>query len=195
MGEDFDGLIVSVTKFGIFVEPAAPAPVGSPELWPGLRAWAEDERVMTATTMLDVPVSVGAGGRTPFSWSAAIAGAFAATAVTLIIVALGSGIGLSLSSPYSAKPSNTALTAAAAVWLVMAQAMGFATGGYLAGRLRSPALDGVPGETRFRDAAEGLVVWAIGVVAMATLAALTGFFAWAGGSQMGGMARQFGGSW
>jgi hypothetical protein len=38
---------------------------------------------------------------------------------------------------------------------VMAQAIGFATGGYLAGRLRSPALDGVIGERTFRDAAEG----------------------------------------
>ena len=32
----------------------------------------------------------------PLSWSAAIAGAFAATAITFLIVALGSGIGLSL---------------------------------------------------------------------------------------------------
>ncbi len=115
--------------------------------------------------------------RTPFSWSAAIAGVFAATAVTFIIVALGSGIGLSFASPYGSGPSATTLTVAAAVWLVMAQAMGFATGGYLAGRLRSPAYDGVIGETTFRDAAQGLIVWAIGVVAMATLAGLLGFFA------------------
>ena len=35
------------------------------------------------------------------SWSAAIAGALAATAVTFLIIALGSGIGLSFASPYS----------------------------------------------------------------------------------------------
>jgi hypothetical protein len=116
-------------------------------------------------------------GRTSFSWSAAIAGAFAATAVTLIIVALGSGIGLSFASPYGSGPSATSLTIAAAIWLVMAQTMGFAAGGYLAGRLRSPAYDGVIGETTFRDAAEGLVVWAIGVVAITVLAGALGFFA------------------
>jgi hypothetical protein len=55
--------------------------------------------------------------------------------------------------------------------------MGFATGGYLAGRLRSPAYDGVIGETTFRDAAQGLVVWAIGVVAVTALAGALGFFA------------------
>src|SRR6184192_3128090 len=114
--------------------------------------------------------------RSPLSWSAAIAGALAATAVTFIIVALGSGIGLSFASPYGG-PSVTSMTIAAAVWLVMAETMGFAAGGYLAGRLRSPAYDGVIGETKFRDAAEGMVVWAIGVVAVAALAGALGFFA------------------
>jgi hypothetical protein len=135
---------------------------------------------MTDTAIIERDVLVPAAseaGRTPFSWSAAIAGAFAATAVTFIIVALGSGIGLSFASPYGSGASATSLTIGAAVWLVMAQTMGFAAGGYLAGRLRSPAYDGVIGETTFRDAAEGLVVWAIGVVAITALAGALGFFA------------------
>src|SRR5215471_1821578 len=111
----------------------------------------------------------------PLSWSAAIAGAFAATAVTFLIVALGSGIGLSFASPYSG-PSAKAMTILATVWLLMAETLGFATGGYLAGRLRSPAYDGVVGETTFRDAAEGLLVWALGVVAMGVLAGMLGLF-------------------
>jgi hypothetical protein len=102
---------------------------------------------MTDTTIIEMPSPAAQGGRTPFfSWSAAIAGAVAATAVTFIIAALGSGIGLPFASPYSSGPSATGLTVAAAVWLVLAQALGFATGGYLAGRLRSPAFDGVIGE-------------------------------------------------
>jgi hypothetical protein len=114
---------------------------------------------------------------TPFSWSAAIAGAFAATAVAFIIAALGTGIGLPFTSPYKSGLSATGLTVAAAVWLVMAQAIGFATGGYLAGRLRSPAYDGVIGERTFRDAAQGFMVWAIGVVAMASIAGGLGLYA------------------
>jgi hypothetical protein len=128
---------------------------------------------MTDTTIV-MPGETKVGS--PLSWSAAIAGAFAATAVTFIIIALGSGIGLSFASPYSG-PSAKTMTIAAAVWLLMAETMGFATGGYLAGRLRSPAYDGVIGETTFRDAAQGLLVWAIGVVAMASLAGLLGLFA------------------
>src|SRR5262249_53383748 len=74
-------------------------------------------------------------------------------------------------------PSATTMTVAAAVWLVMAETMGFATGGYLAGRLRRPAYDGVMGETTFRDAAQGVIVWAIGVMAMALLAGWGSLFA------------------
>src|SRR5207245_1904128 len=44
-------------------------------------------------------------------------------------------------------------------------------------RLRSPAYDGVVGETTFRDAAQGLVVWALGVVAMAAIVGALGLFA------------------
>jgi hypothetical protein len=134
---------------------------------------------MTDTTIIEpviVPPATDAS-HTPLSWSTAIAGALAAMAVTFIIVALGSGIGLSFASPYASGPSATSLTVAAAVWLVMAQTMGFATGGYLAGRLRSPAYDGVVGETTFRDAAQGFVVWAIGTVVLAVVIVATGYFA------------------
>jgi len=132
---------------------------------------------MTDTTVIDMPPAAAqAGVRTPFSWSAAIAGAIAAVAVTFIIAALGSGVGLPFASPYSSGVSATTLTVAAAVWLVMAQAIGFATGGYLAGRLRSPALDGVVGERTFRDAAQGFMVWAIGVFATTATAGVIGLY-------------------
>lgn len=134
---------------------------------------------MTDTTIIE-PVIVPQGSdasHSPLSWSAAIAGTFAAMAVTFIIVALGSGIGLSFASPYGSGPSATSLTVAAAVWLVMAETMGFATGGYLAARLRSPANDGVVGETTFRDAAQGFVVWAIGTVVLAAVIVATTYMA------------------
>jgi hypothetical protein len=117
-----------------------------------------------------------ATGNPPFSWSAAIAGAFAATAVAFIIISLGSGIGLSLASPYGTGPSVKTLTIAGAVWLVMAHAFGFAAGGYLAGRLRSPANDGLVDETRFRDGAQGFLVWAIGTVAMLAMVGITAVY-------------------
>ncbi len=103
------------------------------------------------------------------SWSGIIAGVFTATAVTFVFIALGSGIGLSLASPFSASPSAGTLTVLGAVWLVFAQAIGFATGGYVAGRLRREPMPVHTSETNFRDAASGLVVWAIGVVVTSVL--------------------------
>jgi hypothetical protein len=150
---------------------------------------ARKEFIMTETAFIErdiiAPAEIGAApGRTPFSWSAAIAGAFAATAVTLIIIALGSGIGLSFASPYGSGPSATSLTVAAAVWLVMAQAMGFATGGYLAARLRSPTYDAVVDETTFRDGAQGFMVWAIGVVVTAILLGLLALYSLGAAAQV-----------
>jgi hypothetical protein len=110
-------------------------------------------------------------GWSGLSWSAIIAGALTAIAVTIIVVALGSGIGLSLASPFSSSPSTSSLTILGAVWLVFAQAIGFATGGYLAGRLRTNPGRWHSGEVKFRDAANGLVVWAIGVLVSLLLVA------------------------
>jgi hypothetical protein len=98
------------------------------------------------------------------SWSGVIAGALTAVAVTAIIVSLGSGIGLSLASPFASSPSGSTLTIMGAVWLLFSQAVGFATGGYMAGRLRANPGRWHTSEVKFRDAANGLVVWAIGVV-------------------------------
>jgi hypothetical protein len=131
------------------------------------------------------PAATGEVSHSPFSWSAAIAGMFAAIAVSFIVAALGSGIGLSVASPYSG-PSATALAAAAAVWLVMSETFGFAVGGYLAGRLRSPAYDGIPGETVFRDAAQGFVVWALGVVIMASIVVASSYLAASSATQAAG---------
>ncbi|MGA2893537.1 MAG: hypothetical protein ABSE22_11740 [Xanthobacteraceae bacterium] len=99
------------------------------------------------------------------SWSAVIAGALTAIAVSIIVIALGSGIGMALVSPYSySSPSASTMTVIGALWLVFAQSVGFATGGYVAGRLRRPPAAVHDDEVKFRDGANGLVVWAIGVV-------------------------------
>jgi hypothetical protein len=104
-----------------------------------------------------------------FSWSAAFAGAFLATAVTFFLIALGAGFGLALTSPqHAATPTFLTL---GAVYFFAAQAFGFAAGGHLAGRLIGPAPETAK-EEEFRSAAHGLVVWALTVVATATLVAL-----------------------
>lgn len=113
--------------------------------------------------------------RTAFTWSVVIAGALAAWAVAFILLALGSGIGLSVASPYSGPDAGT-MGIAGAIWLLFAETAAFATGGYLAARLR--VRDHIPGpETKFRDAAHGFMAWVVGASLMGLAVLLGGAFA------------------
>src|SRR6185436_17835467 len=105
------------------------------------------------------------------SWGAVIGGAVAAGAITLLLVTLGSGIGLSSVSPWSpANPSATTFTLLAAVWFIIVQWLSSATGGYLAGRLRTKWTGLHTDEVFFRDTAHGFLAWALASVLVAAVA-------------------------
>lgn len=108
-----------------------------------------------------------------FSWSAAFAGAFVATAVTFFLLTLGSGVGLSLVTVRHATENGTVtFLTLGAIYFLVAQAFGFAAGGHLVGRLIGPALE-TTREEEWRAGSHGLVAWALAVVATATLVALS----------------------
>jgi hypothetical protein len=109
-----------------------------------------------------------------FSWSAVIAGALAAAAMIFLLLFIGSGVGLSLVSvpQGNAQTAQSAITLGA-IYFFAAQAFGFAVGGYLAGRLMGPVLENED-EELFHATTHGLVVWALGVVATATVIAISG---------------------
>ncbi len=133
-----------------------------------------DDTTIVGDSIAVVTSPAQAGWAAPWSgisWSAVIAGALTAIAVTIIVVSLGSGIGMVLTSPYAASPSTGTMTVIGALWLVFAQSVGFATGGYVAGRLRRSPAAIHAAEVKFRDGANGLVVWAIGVVVSAAVLA------------------------
>jgi hypothetical protein len=124
-----------------------------------------------SATIIDAGNDNGGRFAHRFSWSAAFAGAFLATAATFFLLALGAGFGLSL-VPARTAATPTFLTLGA-IYFLAAQAFGFAAGGHLAGRLIGPAPETAK-EEEFRSAAHGLVVWALTVVATATLIAIAG---------------------
>jgi hypothetical protein len=102
-----------------------------------------------------------------FHWSAAIAGAAVASAVVFFLIVLGAGFGLTL------MPRNgggTFLTLGA-IYVLAAQAFGFAAGGHVAGRLIGPAVE-TRREEEWRAGLHGLVMWAITVVAGLVVLAL-----------------------
>jgi hypothetical protein len=99
------------------------------------------------------------------SWSAIIAGAFAAAALSLALLTLGTGIGFSESAAWiGGRISSTRIGWTAVVWLVLMQLIASSVGGYLAGRLRSRWVHVHTHEVYFRDTAHGFLVWAVSLV-------------------------------
>jgi len=98
------------------------------------------------------------------SWGAIIAGAICAAAISVVLFAFGSAIGLSAASPWpNSGLSPTVLTVIGALWMALVQVIAFASGGYVAGRVRN-SWGVVPHERRFRDGMHGFVVWAMGLL-------------------------------
>ena len=105
-------------------------------------------------------------------WGVIAAGAFVAGAISSVFIAFGSAIGLSLTSFQNGSSASAAgLLIAAALWLLWVQVSSFMGGGYIAGRMRRRIGDATAHEVEMRDGAHGLLVWAVGVVAGAVVAA------------------------
>jgi len=106
------------------------------------------------------------------SWGAIIAGALCAAAISLVLFTFGSAVGLSAISPWPhVGLSPTVALIIAALWAAVVQVMGFAAGGYVAGRVRNGWGSVVAPERRFRDGMHGLIVWALGLLVGAAFVA------------------------
>lgn len=105
-------------------------------------------------------------------WSAIFGGAALSAAITTLLTTFGSAIGLSLVSFEPSRSSGlTTLAIAGALWALWVTVTASAAGGYLAGRMRRPATDASLHERHVRDGSHGLVVWAVGALLIAGLAA------------------------
>jgi hypothetical protein len=104
------------------------------------------------------------------SWGAIAAGAAAAASLSLILLILGVGLGLSSVSPWVRDGvSATTFGVSTILWLTFTQLLASATGGYLAGRLRTKWPDVHTDEVYFRDTAHGFLAWAVACLATAAL--------------------------
>jgi hypothetical protein len=122
------------------------------------------------TPVVDIEV---AGGNRPYvDWPAIIAGAVLASAISFVLFTFGTGIGLSLTSPYPGESvSPWAFAVALGLWVLWVSVSSFIAGAYLTGRLRRRIGDASEHEVEVRDAAHGLLVWAVSALIGAMLAA------------------------
>jgi hypothetical protein len=128
-------------------------------------------------------------------WGSIIAGAVLATAISFVLLTFGSALGLSLTSPYEGESTSLwGIAIAAGLWLLWVQVSAFMAGAYLTGRLRRRVYDATEHESDFRDGAHGLLVWGLGTLLGAFIAASTISGATTAASNaVGGLASAVGG--
>src|SRR5262245_29885971 len=97
-------------------------------------------------------------------WGPIILGTLGALAIMVVLMTFGGALGLSMTSaqPYAGL-SAKGLAVLAGVYACLVHVASFATGGYLAGRMRTPWVTGDTVESHFRDGGHGFAVWALGV--------------------------------
>jgi hypothetical protein len=111
-------------------------------------------------------------------WSPIVLGALTAAAVSSILVTFGTAIGLGVSSTSPTwRDTSFALWLLSGIFLVLTALVSFASGGYLAGRTRSPYAPAAAEDVERRDGWHGIASWALAVLLGAIVAALIGLAA------------------
>lgn len=106
-----------------------------------------------------------AGTQSAVSWAAIIAGAVGAAAISLLLIVIGSALGFASISPFTnTGASASTVTMVTAGWIIVANAVAAAVGGYIAGRLRTKWVGVHTDEVYFRDTAHGFLAWAVGTL-------------------------------
>jgi hypothetical protein len=102
--------------------------------------------------------------RSYIEWGTIFAGAFVACAITAVLVQFGAAVGLTQTSPYLSADANITpgFVLGTGIWMLWVQVIASLTGGYLAGRMRTPIADAnaTAHESDMRDGVHGLLVWA-----------------------------------
>ena len=141
----------------------------------GLRSTSPWERT-TNVTISERTEIVAVGTATSFlQWTPVFAGALVASAVSLVLIAFGTAIGLGIvSSSPTWRDTSPALTMVSGLFLLLAALVSFGLGGYVAGRLRERWDPSARSDVvEFRDGTHGVVAWALAVVIIGLVAAVS----------------------
>ena len=109
--------------------------------------------------------------RSYVDWPAIFAGTVVAVAIGLLLTTFGAALGLSAITLDGTDNSSTFEIVLTAVWIVITLIASYLAGGYIAGRMRRRVETATEDEVTTRDGINGLVVWGLGTVISAILAA------------------------
>lgn len=109
--------------------------------------------------------------RSYVDWPAIFAGALIASGAVVVLTTFAAGLGLGSISADEGGEFSLAWLLLTAVVAVVSLVGSYMLGGYVTGRMRRPAGNATRDELTTRDGLNGLVVWGIGMVLSALLAA------------------------
>lgn len=132
-------------------------------------------------------------GGSYIDWPAVLGGAVVAAATATLFAVFGAALGLTTVSADPGEGSVTLLLIVTAVWTVVSLIAAYLAGGYVAGRMRRRVDDASADEVSTRDGINGLVVWGLGMLVTAWMAAgALGTAAVTTGNAVGGVAQATG---
>lgn len=104
-------------------------------------------------------------------WASVLGGAVVATALGGLFATFGAALGLSTLSAEPGESSVNLWLFVTAIWIALSLVVSFLAGGYIAGRMRRRVDDASADEVSARDGINGLVVWGLGMILTAWMAA------------------------
>lgn len=130
-------------------------------------------------------------------WPAILGGAVVAAAVAGLLTTFGAALGLATVSARPDEGSFGLWAVVTALWVIVSLVASYLAGGYVAGRMRRRLEGADADEIAVRDGMNGLVVWGLGMLltawmaagAVGGLASVAGSTAQAVGSAVGGLAQ------
>ncbi len=150
------------------------------------------ERTETLTTASAPPREMNGSY---VDWAAVLGGAVVAAATAGLFATFGAALGLSTVSAEQGEGSLMVWLIVSGLWIVITLAASYFAGGYVAGRMRRRLDDASADEVAARDGINGLVVWGLGMLVTAWMAAgLVSSVAQTAGSTIGGAAELAGGA-
>lgn len=113
------------------------------------------------------------GAGSYLDWAAILGGGTVALAISALGTGFGAALGLTAVSAEPGEGSGWLALVITTGWILVSMIAAYATGGYVAGRMRRPIERATPQEVHLRDGMNGLVVWALGTLVGALLMAIT----------------------
>lgn len=126
----------------------------------------ERNDIVTATAAPDRPLP---GAYT--DWAAILGGAVVAAAIAGVLTTFGAALGLATISAEPGEGSFDLWAIVTALWVVISLVVSYLAGGYVAGRMHRRVDAADAEEVATRDGINGLVVWGLGMLVTAWMAA------------------------